>query len=82
MREGLALVDLGLSPYTGGVYHGPPLALALLSRIAADPLLSLVPMIVSDVGSAVLISELAESFGLSLGRTNYLGRSLSNWMCS
>ncbi|CAD7697318.1 unnamed protein product [Ostreobium quekettii] len=67
VREGLALGDQGLSPYTGDAYHGPPLALSVFSGVARHPLWSLAPLIAADVASAALLSRLAQLWGLSPG---------------
>ncbi|KAI8476908.1 MAG: GPI transamidase subunit PIG-U-domain-containing protein, partial [Monoraphidium minutum] len=76
VREGLRLLQLGLSPYGGAACHAPPLVLALHSATAQHPLLAALPNAAADALAALALWRLAarlcrgrsaEAMGLLLG---------------
>lgn len=60
-REGLWLLQYGLSPYQGGSCHTPPLWLAATAPLSQHKILYAVPNIVCDLvaASAVLVASAA-----------------------
>lgn len=63
-REGAFLLEMGISPYTGSSFHGPPLLLPLLGPFLLptalrspghSPLASSFPFVAADALSALLI---------------------------
>lgn len=59
IREGLRLLQLGLSPYAGAACHAPPLVLAVHAATAAHPVLYVVPNLVADALGALALWRLA-----------------------
>jgi phosphatidylinositol glycan class U len=59
VREGLRMLQLGLSPYAGASCHAPPLVLALHAATAAHPLLYALPNTVADALAALALWRLA-----------------------
>lgn len=55
VREGLRLLQLGLSPYAGAACHAPPLVLALHAATAAHPVLYLLPNAAADALAALAL---------------------------
>lgn len=60
-REGLALLQLGVSPYAGDSCHVPPLWLAVTAPVALHPVLCVVPNIVSDIAAAAALYAAASA---------------------
>jgi phosphatidylinositol glycan class U len=59
LREGLALVRLGASPYSGSAVRVPPLALWLSGPVAEHELLYALPNALLDLLAASLLHQLA-----------------------
>jgi hypothetical protein len=60
VKEGIALLRLGLSPYSGSTSHVPPLVLWAFSGFAEHDLAYAVPSIVSDVLAAFLLRKVMQ----------------------
>jgi hypothetical protein len=60
-REGLALLQLGVSPYGGDSCHVPPLWLAVTAPVALHPVLCVVPNIIADVVAAAAVYAAASA---------------------
>lgn len=54
-REGLGLLRLRVSPYSGDSCHVPPLWLAVTAPVALHPVLCAVPNIVADIVAAAAL---------------------------
>jgi hypothetical protein len=81
-REGLRLLQLGVSPYAGAACHIPPLWLAVAAPWAAHPLLYVVPNIAADlVGAAALYVAAAALFGGCSGTRKQRGACCALWGC-
>lgn len=59
VREGLRMLQLGLSPYQGASCHTPPLVLALHAATAAHPILYVTPNLLADALAALALWRLA-----------------------
>lgn len=60
-REGLALLQLGVSPYSGDSCHVPPLWLAVTAPVALHPALCVLPNIIADVAAAAALYAAASA---------------------
>jgi len=60
IREGVTLLQLGISPYSGSACHVPPLLLWLLAPTASHTHLYALPNILSDVLGALLLRRTAQ----------------------
>lgn len=54
-REGLGLLQLGVSPYAGDSCHAPPLWLAVTAPVALHPVLFVIPNIICDLVAAAAL---------------------------
>ncbi|KAF5836961.1 GPI transamidase subunit PIG-U-domain-containing protein, partial [Dunaliella salina] len=59
IREGVALLGLGIAPYSGSACHVPPLLLWLLAPTAPHMYLYALPNIVCDIMGALLLRQTA-----------------------
>ncbi|GMH37778.1 hypothetical protein BSKO_05651 [Bryopsis sp. KO-2023] len=64
LKEGVALTEKGLSPYTGSAFHSPPLVLSTLGRLASFPALISFPLILADLITAVLLGEIGHTLAI------------------
>lgn len=60
-REGLALLQLGVSPFAGDSCHVAPLWLAVSAPVALHPVLCVVPNIISDLTAAAAVYAAASA---------------------
>jgi hypothetical protein len=60
-REGLALLQLGVSPYAGDACHVPPLWLAVTAPVALRPVLCVLPNIIADAVAAAALYAAARA---------------------
>mmetsp|Transcript_8837 Transcript_8837/g.22234 ORF Transcript_8837/g.22234 Transcript_8837/m.22234 type:complete len:500 (+) Transcript_8837:1391-2890(+) len=60
IREGVALLGLGIAPYSGSACHVPPLLLWLLAPTALHTYLYTLPNIVCDVMGALMLRQTAQ----------------------
>lgn len=80
-REGLALLQLGVSPYAGNSCHAPPLWLAVTAPVALHPVLCVLPNIIADaVAAAALYAAAHALYQRPPGLTASAGRG-GCWLC-
>lgn len=81
-REGLALLQLGVSPYAGDSCHVPPLWLAVSAPVALHPVLCVLPNIIADaVAAAALYAAARALYQRPPGLTSaFTGRG-GCWRC-
>lgn len=59
VREGLRLIELGVSPYSGSQCRTPPLLLALGQWTAGHPHLYALPNVIMDLATALMLRDVA-----------------------
>lgn len=59
LREGVRMLQLGVSPYRGSNCHAPPLLLALFAPLAQHELLLGLPNVLADCCAAWCVAQLA-----------------------
>lgn len=80
-REGLALLQLGVSPYAGDSCHVPPLWLAVTAPVALHPVLCVVPNIVADLAAAAALYSAASALYNRVGSKGAAARGKRQGQC-
>ncbi len=68
IREGLALLNMGISPYSGSSCHAPPLVMALWAAQADHSMVVyMIPQIIADALTSMMLQEIASKTLIASG---------------
>lgn len=85
LREGHALMQLGVSPYTGSSCHVPPLLLRVLGPLVQQDLLYALPNILFDLMAAAALLQMERTLRSAASRRSGgadVSQETYGWLCT